>query len=46
MDKAIILPTVLIIINIGASMPYYMQGDWRMGGYWISAACITFFVTY
>lgn len=41
-----ILPTVLIIIDIGASVPYLLQGNWRMFGYWICAGLLTFFVTW
>lgn len=41
-----ILPTVLIIIDISAAFGYFPSGNWRMIIYWISAACLTFCVTY
>ena len=41
-----ILPTVLIIIDIGAAVPYFASGDWRMGVYWLAAATLTTVVTY
>ena len=41
-----ILPTLLIIIDILASIPYGIQGDWRKCVYWLSAATLTFVVTY
>ena len=41
-----IFPTVLIILDIGASMVYWSKGDWRKGVYWIAAAVLTFVITY
>lgn len=41
-----ILPTVLIVIDILASIPYGLQGDWRKCGYWVSAGLLTYFVTW
>lgn len=41
-----ILPTVLIIIDLGASVPYFLQGNWRMGLYWLFAAGLTTVVTW
>lgn len=32
-----ILPTILIIIDVGASVPYIIQGDWRKAIYWLCA---------
>lgn len=46
MTNTLILPTVLIVIDIGAAYPYYAAGDWRMGTYWLAAATLTFCVTY
>jgi len=37
-----ILPTILIIIDVCASIPYGMQGDWARFTYWISAAVLTY----
>lgn len=41
-----ILPTVLIVIDIFASIPYFYYGNWRKGCYWLFAAGLTFMVTY
>jgi len=41
-----ILPTVLIVIDVCASVPYFVQGDWRLGFYWIFAGGLTFCVTW
>ena len=42
-------PTVLIILDLAAAYVYWRNGgssEWRMVGYWGSAALLTFFVTY
>jgi len=44
--SAKILPTVLILIDLGASVPYFIQGDWRRGIYWVAAAVLTTTVSY
>lgn len=44
--SAKILPTVLILIDIAASVPYLMQGDIRRFIYWLAAATLTACVTY
>ena len=41
-----ILPTVLMVIQFAAAMPYTIQGDWRMSLYWIVAGVLTIAVTY
>jgi hypothetical protein len=41
-----ILPTVLIIIDILASIPYGLAGDWRRCVYWLAAATLTYVVTW
>jgi hypothetical protein len=41
-----IFPTILIVLDVCAALAYVPAGDWRKIGYWISAAAITFFVTY
>jgi len=41
-----ILPTVLIVIDICASVPYAFAGDWRRTIYWLAAAILTACVTY
>lgn len=41
-----ILPTVLIIIDLLAAIPYGYLGNWRMCLYWLFAAGITFVVTW
>lgn len=41
-----ILPTVLIIIDILSSIPYFIHGDIRHGVYWIAAGILTITVTF
>ena len=41
-----ILPTVLIIIDILASIPYGLEGDWRRCVYWLAAGTLTYVVTW
>jgi hypothetical protein len=40
-----IFPTILIVLDVFAALAYVPSGNWRMIGYWASAAAITFFVT-
>lgn len=40
------LPTVLIVIDIAASIVYACHGDWRKAVYWFAAAALTFTVVY
>ena len=35
-----------MIIDIGASIPYGLNGDWRKCIYWLAAAALTFVVTW
>ena len=41
-------PTLLIVLDVlaAAGYAYHDLTDWRRIGYWLSAAAITFFVTY
>jgi len=41
-----ILPTILIVIDVCASIPYGMQGDWRKCVYWLCAGGLTYVVTW
>lgn len=41
-----LFPTVLMFLNLCAAMVYFDQGDWKKGLYWLSAAVITYTVTY
>ena len=41
-----ILPSLLIAIDIGAAVPYALNGDWRMAVYWVAAATLTTVVTF
>jgi hypothetical protein len=40
------LPTVLIIIDVAASIVCAYHGDWRKTVYWAAAAALTYVVTY
>lgn len=42
----LILPTLILIIQAAASIPYFVKGDWRHGLYWAAAALLTYAVTY
>jgi len=46
MSRVQILPTLLIVINIASAAIYMADGDWRKTVYWMSAACLTFAVTF
>ena len=39
-------PTILIALDIGASLVYFYSLNWRMGFYWSAAALLTVCVTY
>lgn len=41
-----LMPTVLIILQAGSSVPYFYNGDWRKGLYWLFATGLTIVVTY
>ncbi len=41
-----ILPTLLIVIDLGASVVYLCGGDLRRVIYWIAAAVLTASITY
>ena len=41
-----IFPTVLIILDVCAAIPYMAEKDLRMTVYWLSAALLTFSVTW
>ena len=41
-----IVPTVLIALDVAASIPYAVKCSWRMAVYWLAAATLTACVTY
>lgn len=41
-----LFPTILIILDVCASVPYAFKGDIRHFIYWIAAAVLTACVTY
>ena len=41
-----IFPTVLIVLDVAASIPYAVRGNLRMMVYWLAAATLTACVTY
>ena len=41
-----IFPTVLIALDVCASVPYAVRGNLRMMVYWLAAATLTACVTY
>jgi hypothetical protein len=41
-----ILPTIMILLSLGACVGYAAVGDWRRSIYWLAAAVLTTTVTY
>ena len=41
-----ILPTILMVIDFAAAIPYFVEGDIRMGVYWVSAGMLTLSLTW
>lgn len=41
-----ILPTILMLIQAAAAVPYIIQGNASLAVYWIAAAVLTFAVTW
>jgi hypothetical protein len=39
-------PTVLIVLDLLASIPYAVKGDVRMFVYWVAASLLTFSLTW
>lgn len=44
MDK--IFPTVLMVLDFCAAVPYIVKGDAKMAVYWIAAGVLTLAVTW
>ena len=40
------LPTVMIVLSVGAALLYAPTGDWRRVLYWLAAAALTYSVTW
>lgn len=41
-----IFPTILIFLDLAAALVYLMDGDVKRCVYWVSAATLTYCVTY
>lgn len=41
-----IMPAILIIIDLVSATVYFINGDWKRGIYWVSAAVLTASVTF
>lgn len=41
-----IFPTILIVLDVCAAVPYALKGDFRHTIYWLAAATLTACVTY
>ena len=41
-----VFPTILIVLDLFSVVPYAMKGDLRMSVYWLSAALLTFSLTW
>ena len=46
MRSEYMFPTVLIVLDVAASIPYAAKCNWRMAIYWLAAATLTACVTY
>ncbi len=46
MKSEYIFPTLLIALDVAASMPYAAKCNWRMMIYWLAAATLTACVTF
>lgn len=46
MTRGQLLPTLLIIIDIGAAAVYATELNWQQVTYWLAAAILTFAVTF
>ena len=46
MKAVMIFPTVLIALDLGAAIMYFVAGDYRRTIYWVSAAVLTATVTF
>jgi hypothetical protein len=46
MNKTQIFPLVLIILDLGAGIVYFCNGDIKRGIYWIAALVLTWAVTF
>ena len=46
MSRAQVLPTILILIDIGAALVWAVDGDFRRAIYWVGAAVLTATVTF
>lgn len=42
----LIFPTILIALNVCASIVYAFDGDWRKAIFWSAAGVLNFVVTY
>jgi len=40
-----LFPTILILLDLVASIVYFTQLDWKRGVYWIAAAVLTLMIT-
>lgn len=40
-----IFPMAIALLSFGASVGYFLNGDFKMGIYWLSATCLTLAVT-
>ena len=41
-----IFPTVMIVLDVCAAIPFAVKHDWRMAIYWLAAATLTTCVTF
>ena len=46
MQREKIIPTILILLDIGVAIGYIPGGNWRMVVYWTAAATLTTVVTF
>lgn len=42
----LIFPVLLILLDVGASVVYLANGDWKKAIYWVAAAVLNITVTF
>lgn len=46
MSPAHVLPVAMVVLSLGAALLYLFVADWGRGAYWLSAALLTYSVTF
>jgi hypothetical protein len=41
-----LFPSILVLLDLGAAVSYFVAGDWKRSIYWLAAATLTITVTF